>query len=572
MKKILFLSLFLLSSTYVFAQNSNAVQQADQIQRLKSDQLRTEQELSVIKTSRAPNSVLPVAPVAKNSTLDQTCINVQTIAVDGVSVMSPSHINTITALWKGKCLGLSELNSLLESLTYLYVKRGYVASRAYLPEQNLKDGSLNISVIEGTLQSVRLNGHETIDGRIRAAFPLKTGKPVNLRDVEQGVDHVNRLRSSKATLKLEPGKQAGDSVLDIKIDESRPWFASTSFDTLGGVATGIHQSKLDVGYENLFGVNDEWQLGYQRSMNQNPLYFNSDRPNSNSVTASASVPYGYFTFGANVSWSDYHSTVNGSVSVMNSSGGSLSIAPYVLAVLHRDQTSKTWITGRLTWKENENFLLGSKIDVSSRTLAILAAELGHSHQLFGGQLSANLGYHRGIDAFGALNDTGAPEGMPKAQFQKFTGSLAYTRAQELGAVSVITSNSISGQWADDRLFGSEQMSLGGHLSVRGAREAVLYADKALLMRNELSVLLPEMSDANKTKTFGRFEPYIALDLGRSFVGNHENGITGNLVGGAIGLRNRGGKVNFDISYSDIMSKPDVIGEFGLVLARLSVEF
>jgi hemolysin activation/secretion protein len=555
---------------------NDAVRQSQSIERQQAEQNRLREEEILRKTTRAPQGARPQAPDTVVSAPGDTCLPVKSISVSGVSIVPMTAINKTVDLWKGRCLGLAELNSVLEAITYVYIQRGYIASRAYLPEQDLSDGSLDISVIEGRLEEVTLNGKASGDHRLHTAFPAMVGRPANLRDIEQGLDQINRLRSSKAKIALQSGKAQGGSVLDVTVEKTRPWHVNLSSDNLGGNATGIYQSRADFGLDNVLGINDEWLFGYQRSMDRHPLFLSDDRPNSDTVTAGVSVPYGYWTFGVNGSWNAYHSTLQGPVSTIETSGGSRSISPSISRVLHRDQTSKTWMTGRLTWKETENFLLGSRIDVSSRVLSVGTVELGHSRQMLGGQASFSLGYNHGLDIFGAFDDSTAPAGSPKGQFETVSATVGYFRAQEVGASTMIFNTSISGQWADDVLFGSEQMSLGGYSTVRGVREAILYSGKALLMRNELSFLLPETNDAHVNRIFGRFEPYVALDLGHSASGPAGTSLGGNIVGGAIGLRNRGGGVNFDLSYADILSMPDLPGDIrptsGLVQARLSVSF
>lgn len=572
------LMLFALNVVGVHAQGvaDDAARQAERINRTQAEQERLREMELLRKTARTPRGTAATAPEAISSTAGETCLPIKAISVSGVSLVPLSDIRKTVKRWEGRCLGLAELNSVLEALTYLYVERGFIASRAYLPEQDLARGSLDISVIEGRLEEITLNGKLSPDSRVATAFPGLRGKPANLRDIEQGLDQINRLRSAKATIAMQSGKEQGGSILDVTVQETRPWHVSASSDNLGGIATGIYQSRVDFGFDNLFGAGDEWQFGYQRSMAHHPFYVSHERPNSNTLTAAVSVPYGYWTFGINGSWSNYHSAIEGPVSVIDTSGGSRSISPYVSYILHRDQTSKTFATARLTWKETENFLLGSRIDVSSRVLSVATVELGHSRQLLGGQASASIAYHRGLGILGAFDDTTAPDGSPQGQFEKVTASVGYFRAQDVGAATMIFSTNVSGQWTPDRLFGSEQVSFGGYSSVRGLREAVLYADTGVFVRNELSILLPELEDATATKALGRLEPYVALDLGHSVSDSGGNSLGGNIVGAAIGLRNRGGRINFDISYADILSMPDLPVDAspssGLVQARVSVAF
>ena len=93
------------------------------------------------------------------------------------------------------------------------------------------------------------------------------------------------------------------------------------------------------------------------------------------------MPYGAWTFGIDASASDYNSSIQGLFSAIDTKGQSKSLAPYATWIFHRDQTSKSWLTERLTWKTTENFMLGSRLDNASRSLAIASTEIGHSRQL-----------------------------------------------------------------------------------------------------------------------------------------------------------------------------------------------
>ncbi len=551
-----------------------AAQQAEQINRQQSEQERLREIENLRALQRAPQGKPQTPPVPTVSGRNATCIQVNRVQVKGVTLLPPEKITRTTARWEGRCVGLAELNSILEALTFVYVERGYITSRAYLPEQDLSDGTVDVTVIEGSLEAVH-PASAAGKGQIATAFPNMKGKPVNLRDIEQGLDQINRLQSQKATIALKAGKDQGGSALDVTVEKTKPWHVTLGADNLGSASTGIYQSRIDAGFDNVLGLNDQWQVGYQRSMDRHPWLFSKRVPNGDTITAAFSLPYGYWTAGVDGAWSHYNSSLQGAVSTIDTSGGSLMVSPYISRVLHRDQTSKTWMTGRLTWKDTENFILGSRIDVSSRKLSVARIELGHSRQFLGGQLSGNIAVHQGMDILGAFNDGSAPAASPKGQFTKTSFAVGYFRPQPVGTLTALFSTSLNGQWSDDPLFGSEQLSLGGHASIRGVREAVLYADRGVVMRNEVSLLVPVAAGAG-TKIMQYWEPYVALDVGRTLDDRAGNSLGGTMVGAAAGVRSRGGMVGFDLFYADALALPKLPGGTkppgGLAQARVSVSF
>ncbi|MGX4731392.1 POTRA domain-containing protein, partial [Pseudomonas corrugata] len=74
-----------------------------------------------------------------------------------------------------------------------YIEKGLVTSRAYLPQQDLSSGHLQVLVVEGRLEGLKGAENSQLSAReLAMAFPGKTGDLVNLREIEQMVDQLNR--------------------------------------------------------------------------------------------------------------------------------------------------------------------------------------------------------------------------------------------------------------------------------------------------------------------------------------------------------------------------------------------
>ena len=217
----------LLSASYpACAQNpeDRARDQADRIEREEAERQRQELLLQRRERDRPPRSTQPQAPVpAAPSGEGAACVQVDKVVVGGITVISPQTIARAVSRFEGRCVGLAELNLILESVTFLYVDAGYVASRAYLPPQDLSDGILDIVIVEGTLESIVIDGEPgNHPARIQTAFPGMKGRPVNLRDIEQGLDQLNRLSSIDARMELQAGTRPGGSVLHVFTSRSLP--------------------------------------------------------------------------------------------------------------------------------------------------------------------------------------------------------------------------------------------------------------------------------------------------------------------------------------------------------------
>ena len=529
-----------------FAQDAEtqARRQADRIEREKTERQRRQRLLERFKQSRPPRSTAPAPPPAPAAPPAQGCVRIGSISVGGVSAVPRRSIAAAVAPFEGRCLGLADLDRVLKAVTFVFVEAGYVAARAYLPAQDLSDGTLDIVVIEGILEDIAIDGAS----RSGTAFPGLVRRPLNLRHIEQGLDQINRLRSKSARIELRPGKQAGGTAVDVRIEAGKPWHIDANSDDLGAAASGRYRSRLSLGVDNSLGLYDRFSLSWLRAVPRSPWAFTGERPHSDSATADFSVPYGYWTFTLNAHWSRYRSEIAGALGPIGTSGTSGSIGVEIHGVVHRDRLSKTALSARVTRKENKSYILGSLIDVSSRALTVLDAELTHSRRLWGGVLAGAAAAHFGLSWFGAFDDDAAPAGSPRGQFEKLSAWLRFTRPFVVVGMPLTWSGFLSGQWSPDPLFGSEQMSFGGSATVRGVREAALFGNRAALLRSEWSADLSSPDHES-----GALRPYTTLDCG-VVQGQARHGIAGGMLcGWAAGLRISGGRFGFDLSYADLFA-------------------
>ncbi|MGV8213579.1 POTRA domain-containing protein [Pseudomonas aeruginosa] len=77
--------------------------------------------------------------------------------MEGAGHLGESARRLLLAPYQGRCLGVGQLNALLKAVTDHYLDRGYVTTRAYLPQQDLASGTLRIIVSSRGLASAELS-------------------------------------------------------------------------------------------------------------------------------------------------------------------------------------------------------------------------------------------------------------------------------------------------------------------------------------------------------------------------------------------------------------------------------
>ena len=232
------------------------------------------------------------------------CFAISRVVIEGAAKASPDEIEHLTEPFKDRCIGVADISGLLKALTNLYLDKGFVTSRAYVPPQDIAGTRLlKLTVVEGTISDIYLNGKPTErNGALATAFPGMKGKIANIRDVEQGLDQINRLSSNDAKTSMLPGSKQGTSILNVENKPGKRWHLILANNNLGQESTGYSQSNVSLGFDDLLGLNDQLGLSYGHSGPDYPWGGDGDG-RSNSYSGNASIPYGYWTVSVNGSCS-----------------------------------------------------------------------------------------------------------------------------------------------------------------------------------------------------------------------------------------------------------------------------
>ena len=135
------------------------------------------------------------------------CFLVKDIQIEGNRVLLDWNFDAIKFKYLNKCLYLSDINEISNEITGLYINQGYITAKAYIPEQNLNSGILKVTVVEGKLEKINFKS-PNIRGEVQTAFPDLENSELNLRDVEQGLDQINRLKTNNAKVEILPGNKS----------------------------------------------------------------------------------------------------------------------------------------------------------------------------------------------------------------------------------------------------------------------------------------------------------------------------------------------------------------------------
>jgi hemolysin activation/secretion protein len=548
----------------VQAAPSEAASALQQLQRQQQkQQIRQEQQYqNDLKSSQPPVNFNVPVPEAKPSTDGGACLEVKTIKLQGVTLFSERELAPVLRLYEQRCLNASEIEALMTEVTARYILKGYVSARVYLAQQDLSGGTMILLVLEGTLEGVRVDDGGSDSIALFNTFPGEVGEPLNLRDIEQAVDQINRLQSNNVVTHINPGSEAGGSVLVFENHPTKRWQASLSHDNYGAEGTGKEEAGVNASIDNLLGVNDFLSLGYLQSL---PYHLGSEGSRLDSLTYV--VPFGYSKMALNASKSKFYTPLNlPSGLTLQSAGETENVSLMLDRTLYRDRDSLWNVSMTVNRRDSKNYLDGELISVSSRKLTVVNLDSSFMFPLLGGVANINGGYAQGTTWFDALEDpSNLPGWAPLAQFKKWKYGANYQRPFQVAEQPFQFSSTLVGQHSEDVLYGSEQILIGGIYSVRGFSENSLSGDDGYYWRNDLS--MPLYFDFGAT-----LRPYIGLDYGR--VSSILDDVPrGSLTGAAVGASLSVNALYLDIFASHALDKPSGFSDEGsLVYFRASLNF
>ncbi|MEE4674788.1 ShlB/FhaC/HecB family hemolysin secretion/activation protein [Pseudomonas alliivorans] len=527
----------------------------DRQDRLLEEQRRRLEDLKDLPGKQAE----PAAPVAP---ADTRCFTINRIELKGADSLSAAERDKLIQPYIGQCLGVPQLNELLKVITDHYIEKGLVTTRAYLPQQDLSKGDLQVLVIEGKLEKLRGAADSGLSAReLAMTFPGQEGTMVNLREIEQMVDQLNRLSSNQAQMELTPGEAVGGSDVVVKNTPQKPWRANLSRTNEGQRSTGEQQWNAGLEWDNPLGLADQFSLrGGHDAI--------SDRQKaSRNASLSYSMPWGWWTFSYLYSTSEYRSVAQASNIDFKQDGDSQNHQFRAERVVHRDALSKTSLNAGLAYLRTNNYVEDSKLALSSNRITEAQFGINHGRRIGSAFLNIDLGMQHGIGVLDAQGSHDPGPGQADARYRKYTGTLSYLQPFQLWGEKLTFTSLATGQRSEDVLFSPQRQSLGGSSSVRGYKDQFLSGDSGGYWRNEVRLTRPVTLDWMRP-VFAEYGAAAGYDQG-VIRGDRYNGDQhGRLSSHSFELFTRGQHVAASVTFARSLERPDVIERESPIYVRV----
>jgi len=467
-----------------------------------------------------------------------TCRVIQSIRLDGHPDVLGQQPQEVLSAYLGQCLVVEEANALLGDLNRWYQRKGWTTTRVYAAEQDINGGELILRVVAGRIEGYRYID-KAGDDRLAYAFPQEPEGYLNLRDLEQGLENLNRVPSQEAKFQLYPGKEPGTSVVVVELTEKPSTRWTEMIDNSGNASMGHWRSNTEFAIDNLLGRNDQLAIGYNRNL---------DRGTLGSTFEGATVNYtlsnGNHLWGASLAIFRTDFTLPGINQNYLLQTRSKKAGVSYEYLLTRDQSSKfSFITG-LDFTHQRSYTQDINIDSQYRRLAVAYAGIKGKqyvgNNIFDWQLRADQGTGL-LDAMSSIS--GGTD--PRYWAHKAQANLKVPLPDNKG----IWRSSLQVQDAQDNAPTLAQMYVGNRYNVRGYQDNSLYGATGAWLRTDLESSPIRFDQLNLT-------PYVGYDAGHIKPSALQQVSQHHVTGMAVGMRMDWGKVKADMTYTRALSRPE----------------
>ena len=162
---------------------------------------------------------------------------------------------------------LAELQTLVERISEHYRRRGYLVARALIPAQDVRDGLVEVRVVEGRYERIEIaNASEISEARIRATVSaLREDAVVHGPTLERSVLLLSDLAGIQPRATLEPAAQPGYTSLMMEIAPTRPYDFDATLDNGGSRFTGRYRLSAGAAWNSPLQIGDRATLRYVTS-------------------------------------------------------------------------------------------------------------------------------------------------------------------------------------------------------------------------------------------------------------------------------------------------------------------
>ncbi len=421
------------------------------------------------------------APASKSKSAHKDLSNV--MVVDPALHLPAGLADALQQEFMGQPLSMALLNRMVKMINKAYQSTDFPLVDAYLPQQDITRGQVQIIVREGVLGEVKVEGAKRSNPAYMARqVRLQPGERIDTRKISSDVAWLNENPIRNVNVVYERGKKEGTSDVVLQTKENNPVKGYVGYANSGLRATGLNQISGGLTMMQLFGT--EQSLSYNFTANQE-----LNRLKAHALIWDIPLPWRHRLqlLGVYVDSATQSGQAAGLVGV-NGRNRQLTAA-YTIPLASAWSKMQHKVTLALDYKSSSSDIIFGGSTFSQNTAEVFQFRAGYNIMV-----TDPLGYTRfgisGINSPGNVlghNNYAAFDSLRAGSQAKYW----YAKAEldrlirlPMGFSALLHT---AGQYSTTRLLPTEQMLAGGYQTVRGFNESSARGDRGIIANMELNL-------------------------------------------------------------------------------------
>ncbi|MEP2103112.1 MAG: ShlB/FhaC/HecB family hemolysin secretion/activation protein [Parasphingorhabdus sp.] len=478
--------------------------------------------------SESPDIVVPAPQTANQVQLVNNGpenFRIGAIGVVGANALNIAVFSSVVESFIGQEATEEELASLTQQIADIAREEGYIFASAYIPEQSVELGVLEIKLIEGMIDAVRIIGSD--NQHLRKILSTLEGKVAHRPEIERRLllaDDIPDIRVRSTKFLQEDGR----NILQVTVRE-RGDRVRVQADNYGSDSFGPVRARLSGDLRG--AIHDADALGV--AIRTNPI----EPEEILSVSGYYETAIGTDGLRAGIAGSVGDTAPGGNAGGSDISGESRYLALYASYPLVRATSGSLWVETEAAYLSINRDELNALIREDTQVTVSLG--IRGEIPFAGGRVRAGAAIVQGFDIFGATRF-----GNPLAS--RRDGDGVFTKGEYWADFKTGLTKGLSiylaarGQIANRPLLAAQELSIGGAYRVRGYDFSELSGDDGFYGLAELRYNIK-----SRLSWLKRLQIYGFADVG--YVNDiSSNSSEGTLISAGPGVRGRVGPLDFEL--------------------------
>jgi hemolysin activation/secretion protein len=439
-----------------------------------------QQQIERERQQQMPQRIAPDKPAAPAAMKPATgvVVTVKQFRFVGNTLMTAEQLAPVVAEYLNRPLDFAQLNAAAAAVAEAYRAAGWVV-RAYLPQQDIQDGSVTIQIVEAVFGKLKFEGSlskRVAPAQIESIFAAQqaSGASLNADTLDRALLLADDLPGVAVAGSLVAGTAERETDLILKLADEPLFVGEVGIDNTGARSTGEDRLTANLNLTSPFGFGDLLSSNLIHTRGSDYLRLGYTLPVGNDG----------WRVGLNTSALDYRLLT---FDPDTDKGSSTTVGLEASYPIIRSRLANLYLNLNYDEKRYDNefsSVTSSRYEIDSFTVTL-------NGNLFdnwggGGANSASLAWVEGRQDLGTLNIS------ENAQLDGRFSKLRYSLSRQ----QVITNDLsfyglLSGQKANKDLDSSERFYLGGAYGVRAYPSSEAGGHSGVMTNLEVRWKLPE---------------------------------------------------------------------------------